>query len=67
MSATTRHCPVCRRPIPPAEATARHAPFCSPRCAEVDLGRWFTGQYRVPVRDDEDAGGEGVDPADGSR
>jgi uncharacterized protein len=23
-------------------------PFCSPRCRAVDLGRWFTGGYRVP-------------------
>jgi endogenous inhibitor of DNA gyrase (YacG/DUF329 family) len=23
-------------------------PFCSPRCRAVDLGRWFTGSYRVP-------------------
>jgi endogenous inhibitor of DNA gyrase (YacG/DUF329 family) len=22
-------------------------PFCSPRCRAVDLGRWFTGEYRV--------------------
>ena len=23
-------------------------PFCSPRCRAVDLGKWFTGSYRVP-------------------
>lgn len=23
-------------------------PFCSRRCADVDLGRWFGGVYRVP-------------------
>jgi hypothetical protein len=23
-------------------------PFCSPRCADVDLGRWLSEQYRVP-------------------
>jgi endogenous inhibitor of DNA gyrase (YacG/DUF329 family) len=23
-------------------------PFCSPRCKAVDLGKWFTGAYRVP-------------------
>jgi uncharacterized protein len=23
-------------------------PFCSSRCRAVDLGRWFTGSYRVP-------------------
>jgi hypothetical protein len=36
-------CPICRRP---ADAATR--PFCSPRCAEVDLGRWLTDHYVVP-------------------
>jgi len=37
-------CPICRRP---AEA-ARFRPFCSARCADVDLGRWFGGTYAIP-------------------
>jgi hypothetical protein len=36
-------CPICGRP---AESGFR--PFCSRRCADVDLGRWITGQYVVP-------------------
>ena len=36
-------CPVCGKP---ADAATR--PFCSTRCADVDLGRWLTGQYRIP-------------------
>jgi endogenous inhibitor of DNA gyrase (YacG/DUF329 family) len=40
-------CPSCR-----TEAKARAEnpafPFCSPRCKAVDLGKWFTGAYRVP-------------------
>src|SRR5208283_5249530 len=36
-------CPICSRPAVPASR-----PFCSPRCAEVDLGRWLTSQYVVP-------------------
>jgi endogenous inhibitor of DNA gyrase (YacG/DUF329 family) len=36
-------CPICGRP-----ATPRSRPFCSPRCADIDLGRWLTGQYVVP-------------------
>jgi len=36
-------CPICNRPPVPASR-----PFCSPRCADVDLGRWLTGQYVVP-------------------
>ncbi|GBQ43700.1 DNA gyrase inhibitor YacG [Komagataeibacter sucrofermentans] len=36
-------CPICGQPAHP-----RYRPFCSRRCADVDLGRWFSGQYRVP-------------------
>lgn len=42
-------CPICKRH--PADAVYR--PFCSRRCADVDLGKWFTGGYAIPVRDDE--------------
>jgi uncharacterized protein len=41
-------CPVCGKP-----ARTKFRPFCGARCKEVDLGRWFTGQYRIPTRDDE--------------
>jgi endogenous inhibitor of DNA gyrase (YacG/DUF329 family) len=44
-------CPVCGKP---AAAVARLRPFCSARCADVDLGRWLTGQYRVPGPPPED-------------
>jgi len=42
-------CPICRRPVRdgPGEA-ARFRPFCSARCADVDLGRWFGGAYAIP-------------------
>ncbi|MBN8893200.1 MAG: DNA gyrase inhibitor YacG [Rhodospirillales bacterium 70-18] len=36
-------CPVCRKP-----STARTRPFCSVRCADIDLGRWFTESYAIP-------------------
>jgi endogenous inhibitor of DNA gyrase (YacG/DUF329 family) len=36
-------CPICGKP-----ASRATQPFCSRRCAEVDLGRWLTGQYRLP-------------------
>ena len=44
-------CPICRRPA--REATR---PFCSPRCAQVDLGRWMTEGYAIPIgpADDEE-------------
>ena len=30
-------------------AAAPHQPFCSGRCADVDLGRWLKGIYSVPT------------------
>ncbi len=42
-------CAVCRR----SPADPKYKPFCSKRCADVDLQRWFTGGYAIPVRDDE--------------
>ena len=40
-------CPTCKAEIKPREENVAF-PFCSPRCKAVDLGRWFTGSYRVP-------------------
>lgn len=40
----TKPCPVCGKPV----ETPRYGPFCSPRCADVDLGRWFSGAYTIP-------------------
>lgn len=37
-------CPICGRPI---SAGSPEAPFCSPRCRKVDLGRWLGERYRV--------------------
>ncbi|EAR49942.1 hypothetical protein OG2516_17433 [Oceanicola granulosus HTCC2516] len=36
-------CPICSGPT-----DARYRPFCSRRCADIDLGKWLTGAYRVP-------------------
>jgi uncharacterized protein len=38
----SRRCPICGKP-----ATARHQPFCSARCADIDLGRWLKGTYSI--------------------
>jgi endogenous inhibitor of DNA gyrase (YacG/DUF329 family) len=49
-----RRCPVCARPVPPRETGVRGPrPFCSERCRQVDLGRWFTGAYAVPAAEEE--------------
>ena len=57
-----RACPICGRP-----ASAEVRPFCSRRCADVDLARWLGVAYRVPVDDPEagevDAGGTRDDEA----
>lgn len=29
-------------------------PFCSERCQLIDLGKWVSGEYRVPVFEDAD-------------
>ena len=42
-------CPICRR----APADAKYKPFCSKRCADVDLQRWFTGSYAMPGPSDD--------------
>lgn len=31
---------------------AKFRPFCSARCAEVDLGRWLKGTYRIPTEEE---------------
>lgn len=41
-------CPVCDKPM-----TAAYRPFCSARCADIDLGRWLTGHYVVPGKPEE--------------
>jgi endogenous inhibitor of DNA gyrase (YacG/DUF329 family) len=46
-------CPICQRPTEQA-----YRPFCSKRCSDVDLQRWLTNRYAVPVEEDEDGGDE---------
>ncbi|WP_299752962.1 DNA gyrase inhibitor YacG [uncultured Boseongicola sp.] len=55
-------CPICSEPT-----EKQYRPFCSRRCADVDLGRWMLGKYAIPseaveeddspkTSDDEDDG-----------
>ncbi len=46
-------CPICSRPVA-NDIESRLRPFCSRRCADVDLGRWFTESYRVPSTESDD-------------
>ena len=45
MTSLAPHCPICSKPTDPT-----HKPFCSRRCADVDLGRWLTEGYAVPAK-----------------
>ena len=50
-----RKCPICG-----AASQQATAPFCSRRCADVDLGRWLTGGYAIPTAEPgPDPNGEG--------
>jgi hypothetical protein len=50
-------CPVCSKPADP-----EYRPFCSKRCADVDLHRWLSGRYVMPG--EENPEGEARDPDD---
>ncbi|MEM1373614.1 MAG: DNA gyrase inhibitor YacG [Pseudomonadota bacterium] len=49
-------CPICD-----SDATERYRPFCSKRCADIDLARWLGGVYTL---DDEEDGTAADTPAD---
>ena len=42
-------CPICDQKSDP-----RYRPFCSRRCADLDLGNWLTGRYSLPSDELED-------------
>ena len=42
-------CPICGKPAAPDRQ-----PFCSARCADVDLHRWLAGSYVLPGAEDTD-------------
>lgn len=42
-------CPICG-----GKTEKAYRPFCSLRCADIDLGKWLNGSYAVPSRDPED-------------
>jgi endogenous inhibitor of DNA gyrase (YacG/DUF329 family) len=45
----TRPCPICGKP-----SSQEHYPFCSKRCADIDLNRWLSGSYVIPAKPEED-------------
>lgn len=55
-------CPICKTEL--TEAMRPHRPFCSARCKSIDLGKWLTEDYRIPVTEEEDEDGEGSSDED---
>lgn len=54
--ASARLCPICGK-----AAEAAYKPFCSKRCANIDLQRWLVGRYAIPVVEEDKGGGGGED------
>ena len=52
-SSPTPACPICGKP-----RELKFRPFCSKRCADIDLNRWFKGIYSVPVTETDDEDGD---------
>lgn len=46
-------CPICTK-----DSDAKYRPFCSRRCADVDLGRWLKGTYVLPGEPAEEVGAD---------
>ena len=46
-------CPICGKP-----RVQQFRPFCSRRCADIDLNRWFKGVYAVLVTETDDEDGD---------
>ncbi len=56
MAKSIANCPICGAPT-----TRDFRPFCSRRCADVDLARWLKGAYAIPTADaDADEDGDNI-------
>ncbi len=42
-------CPICKKPSAPS-----YRPFCSKRCADIDLAHWFRGSYRIEGEEEKE-------------
>ena len=49
MSDERGRCVICGKPKDP-----KYKPFCSKRCADVDLNRWFSGGYAIPSAEEHE-------------
>jgi endogenous inhibitor of DNA gyrase (YacG/DUF329 family) len=50
-------CPICAKEVAPRTGNPSF-PFCSPRCKLVDLGKWLSEEYKVPLDEEEQRGAE---------
>ena len=50
-------CPMCKKP-----SAKDYTPFCSKRCADLDLGKWLDGNYilagQTPLEGIDEGGDE---------
>jgi endogenous inhibitor of DNA gyrase (YacG/DUF329 family) len=54
---TAAACTRCGAPV-----QARFRPFCSQRCADIDLGHWISGNYRVETQEETNLGDDDAEP-----
>lgn len=57
-----QRCPICGKPT-----EERWRPFCSKRCADVDLNRWLGGRYRIETDEGPDDKPDSTPPSGGGR
>ncbi len=53
----SRDCPICGKP-----STREAYPFCSRRCADIDLNRWLSGRYVIPATEEDEPESEAKEP-----
>ncbi len=58
MHKKVQKCPICTTELSNSVNTA---PFCSNRCKEIDLHKWFTQAYSVPVVEYDDIDSEDLE------
>ena len=52
-AASAKPCPNCGKP-----QVDTYTPFCSKRCADIDLGRWLKGGYAIPGKSENEEADE---------
>jgi endogenous inhibitor of DNA gyrase (YacG/DUF329 family) len=61
-------CPICKKPLDEHESgESKYFPFCSERCKLIDLGRWLSGKYQIPVQAPQDEAQPSPPPSRDSR